>query len=221
MRRFKKHYGYDIIDCWGQTEAICHVACQPADGTGKSGSVGRPMTWWEVKVVDKDNAELLPNQTGELLIRGPIMKEYYRNPQATAEVIRDGWLHSGDIGMVDEEGFVYITGRKKDMIIVKGQNIYTSDMETILQTHPKVAEAAVLGIPDAMRGEIVGAVVSLKEDEKATEQELRGFCVEHLINYKVPKKIMFLSSLPKNSAGKIDKEAIRTLLSIPSIFQKM
>ena len=106
------------------------------------------------------------------------------------------------------------------MIIVKGQNIHTSDIESVLQTHPRVAEAAVLGIPDDIRGEIVGAVVSLKEGEKATEQELRGFCVEHLINYKVPKKIMFLDSLPRNTAGKIDKNGIRTCLSIPSIFQK-
>lgn len=220
MRRFKQQYGYDIIDCWGMTEAVCHVTCQPANGTGKPGSVGRPLSKWEVRVVDNNGNELPPNHTGELVIRGPIMKEYYHNSRATSEAIKDGWLYSGDIGVTDEDGFVYVTGRKKDMIIVKGQNIYTSDIEIVLQTHPKVAEAAVLGIPDDMRGEIVGAVVSLKAGEKATEQELRGFCVENLINYKVPKKIVLIDSLPKNADGKIDKEGIRSRLSIPSIFQK-
>jgi long-chain acyl-CoA synthetase len=220
MRRFKRQYGYDIIDCWGMTEAVCHVTCQPANGTGKPGSVGRPLSGWEVRVVDNNGNELPPNHTGELVIRGPIMKEYYHNTPATSEAIKNGWLFSGDIGVADEDGFVYVTGRKKDMIIVKGQNIYTSDIESVLQTHPKVAEAAVLGIPDDMRGEIVGAVVSLKAGEKATEQELRGFCVKHLINYKVPKKIILIDSLPKNADGKIDKEGIRARLSIPSIFQK-
>ena len=220
MHRFKRHFGYDIINCWGMTEAVCHVSCQPANGTGKPDSVGKPLPGWQVKVIDSSGCELPPNQVGELVIKGPIMKEYYHNSQATSEVIKDGWLHSGDIGTADEEGNLYITGRKKDMIIAKGQNIYPGDIESILESHPRVAEAAVLGIQDDMRGEVVGAVISLKEGEWATEQEIKGFCHEHLINYKVPKKIMFLDSLPKDSSGKIDKEGLRTNLSIPYTFKK-
>ncbi len=218
IKKFKHYYGYEIIDCWGMTEAVCHVACQPADGSGNHGSVGKPLSKWEVKVVDDNGIELPPNQNGELLIRGPIMKEYYNYPSATAEIIKDGWLHSGDIGKIDRDGYVYVTGRKKDMIIVKGQNIYTSDIEKVILSHPGVAEAAVLGIYDSMRGEIIGAIVSLKKGTVVTEQEIKGHCNEHLINYKVPKKVMFLDSLPKTVSGKVDKEEIRSLLSLPSVF---
>jgi acyl-CoA synthetase (AMP-forming)/AMP-acid ligase II len=149
------------------------------------------------------------------------MKGYYNNPQATAEVIKNGWFYTGDIGRVDGEGNLFITGRKKDMIIVKGQNIYPGDIESVLSSHPKVAEAAVLAFPDAMRGEVVGAVVSLKDGAVAAEPEIRRFCLEHIANYKVPKQVISLESLPRTAAGQIDKESIRGQLSIPSPFQEM
>ena len=193
----------------------------PIDGTGKLGSIGKALPGWEVQVVDNDGRELSPNQTGELIVKGPITQGYYRNPHATAEVIKDGWLYTGDIGRADEDGYLFITGRKKDMIIIKGQNVYTSDIESLLLKHPTVAEAAVLGIPDELRGEVAGAVVSLKEGEIATEQEIKRFCLERIANYKVPKQVIFLDSLPKTATGKIDKEGIRDLLSIPSLFQEM
>ncbi len=218
IRQFKKYYGFDILDCFGLTEATCLVTCPPVDGTGAPGSVGKALSGLEVKIVDDDGRELPPNQAGEVIVRGLVMKGYYNNPQATAEVIRDGWLHTGDIGKVDENGYLFITGRKKDMIIVKGQNIHPGDIESVLRTHPKVAEAAVIGIPDELRGEVVGAVVSLREGETATEQEIRRFCLERIANYKVPKKVTFLDSLPKTAAGKIDKDSIRDCLSIPPLF---
>ena len=214
--RFKQHYGLDIVDFWGQTEAVCQVTCPPMDGTGKFGSVGKALPGWEVKIVDDNSKELPLNQPGEIIVRGPIMKGHYNNPQATAEAIRNGWLYTGDIGRLDEDGYLFILGRKRKMIIVKGLNIYPSDIEEVLYTHPKVAEAAVVGIPDELRGEIVRAVVSLKKGEVATEQEIRRFCLEGMANFKVPKQVVILDSLPKTASGKIDKESIRGHLSIPS-----
>jgi len=221
IQRFKQQYGFVIIDCWGSTEAVCHVACMPINGTGKLGSIGKALPGWEVRVVDNDGQKLSPNQTGELIIKGPITQGYYHNQRATAEVIKDGWLYTGDIGRVDESGYLFITGRKKDMIIIKGQNVYTSDIESVLLTHPKVAEAAVLGIPDELRGEVVGAVVCLKKGKVATEQDIRRFCLEHIASYRVPKQVIFTDSLPRTAAGTIDKQSIRDLLSIPSLFQEM
>jgi len=221
MKRFRKHYGLPLTQGYGLTESLAHVTCQPIDGSGVPGSAGPALAGWEVKIVDDNDRALPPNEAGEVIVRGPITKGYYNNPQATAEKIRNGWLDTGDIGKIDENGELFITGRRKDLIIVKGQNICPSDVEDVLSTHPKVAEAAVIGIPDELRGEIVGAVISLKEGEAATEQEFRRFCLEHIANYKVPKQVMFLDSLPKTTDGKIDKESIRHHLSIPPLFQEM
>ena len=137
------------------------------------------------------------------------MKGYYRNPQATAEVIKDGWLYTGDIGKVDGDGCLFIVGRKKEMIIVKGQNVHPSDIEEVLYAYPKVAEAAVIGVHDEIRGEEVRAVISLKGEEIATEEEIKRFCREHMANYKVPKQIIFMDSLPKTATGKIRKEDLK------------
>ncbi|MFC1987234.1 class I adenylate-forming enzyme family protein [Chloroflexota bacterium] len=218
VRRFKQHYGFEIIDCWGLTEAVCHVTCPPLNGTGKPGSVGKALSGWEVRVVDESGRELPPNQAGELIVRGPLMKGYYNKPQATSQVIKDGWLYTGDIGKSDDDGYLYITGRKKELIITKGQNVYPSDIEAVLLMHPSVADAAVLCVPDEMRGEVAGAVVSLRAGEVATEQEIKRFCLERIANYKVPKQVFFMDSLPKTANGKINKESLRVSLSIPPLF---
>lgn len=212
IQRFKQHYGLTIIDFWGQTEAVCHVTCPLIDGTGKLGSVGKALPGWELKIVDDNGKELPPNEPGEIIVRGLIMKGYYNNPQATAEVIKHGWLYTGDIGKVDNVGYLFILGRKKELIIVKGQNVYPSDIEGVLYTHPKVAEAAVVGIPDELRGEAIRAVISLKEGQVATELEIKQFCRQYLANYKVPKQIIFVDSLPKTATGKIRKEDLRGCL---------
>ncbi|MFC2006134.1 class I adenylate-forming enzyme family protein [Chloroflexota bacterium] len=220
VQRFKQHYGFNIVDCWGLTEATAHVTCPSINGTMKIGSVGRALDGWELKIVDGDGMELQPNQKGEIIVKGPIMREYYNNTQATAEIIKNGWLYTGDVGKVDENGNLFITGRKKDTIIVKGQNIYPSDIESVLYTHPKVADAAVLGIPDEMRGEVVGAVISLKLGKVATEQEIKRFCIKRIANHKVPKQVIFVDSLPRTATGKLDKESIRNHLAIPPLFQE-
>jgi len=213
IRRFKKHFGLNLIDFWGLTEATCHVTCPPLDGTGKFGSVGKALPGWEIKIVTDDGEELPPNQLGEIIVRGPIMKGYYNNPQATAKAIRDGWLYTGDIGKVDEDGELFILGRKKDTIIVRGQNVHPCDVEATLYTNPKVAEVAVVGIPDELRGELVSAFIRLKEGEVATEGEIRHFCRQYIADYKVPKQVIFCDSLPRTASGEIHKEYLKTFLS--------
>ncbi len=209
IERFKHHYGLDIAQLWGLTEATAHVTCQPVDGTGKLGGVGKALSGWEVKVVDDSGREVPVNQPGELIVRGPIMENYYANAEDTAAVVADGWLYTGDIGRVDEDGEVFILGLKKDMIIVKGQNVFPMDIEAVLRMHPGVAEAVVVGVPDELRGERVKAVVSLKDGLAATERELQEFCRERLANYKVPKKVVFVDSLPRAAGGRIRKEDLK------------
>jgi acyl-CoA synthetase (AMP-forming)/AMP-acid ligase II len=172
--------------------------------------VGKSLSGWELRIVDDGGRELPAGETGEIVVRGPIMNEYYNNPQATAQVIKDGWLYTGDVGWLDKAGWLFLAaGRKKDMIISKGQNICPSDIEEIIGTHPKVAEVAVVGIADQSRGETPRAVIKLKAGEEATEQEIKKFCLEHLANYKVPREIIFAGSLPKTADGKIDKESLK------------
>jgi long-chain acyl-CoA synthetase len=208
-RKIKQHLGLSAVDFWGLTESAAHVTCQSPDGGGKAGSVGKALPGWELKIVDDAGRELPPNQPGEIVVRGPIMNGYYKNPQATDEVIKDGWLHTSDIGRVDDEGWLFLLGgRKKDMLIAKGQNIYPGDIEQVLASHPKVAEVAVVGVPDEVRGESPKAFISLKPGEVATEQEMKRFCLERLANYKVPREFIFAGSLPKTADGKIDKQSL-------------
>ncbi len=208
-QKIKQHFGLSAVDFWGMTESAAHVTCQPPDGAGKPGSVGKALPGWELKIVDDDGRELPPNQPGEVVVRGPIMKGYYNNPQATAAVIKNGWLHTGDLGKVDEEGWLFLlAGRKKDMLIAKGQNIYPSDIEQVLASHPKVAEVVVVGVPDEIRGEAPRAFIRLKAGEVAKEQEIKRFCLERLANYKVPREFIFADSLPKTADGKVDKKSL-------------
>jgi len=200
IHQFQQYYGLNIIDVWGLTEAVAHVTCS-ADGTGKLGSTGKVLSGWEIKVVDDDGAELPPNQPGEILVKGLITQGYYHNPQATAEIIRNNWLHTGDIGKIDEDGYLYITGRKKEMIILKGENIYPGDIEQVLCDHPKVDRARVIGIPDELRGEIIRAIIVPKEGETLTEMEIRKFCQPRLADYKLPREIAFADSLPQTSSS--------------------
>jgi long-chain acyl-CoA synthetase len=197
-QKIRRYLGFSAVNFWGMTESAAQVTCQPPGGGGKLGSVGKALSGWELKIVDDDGWELPPNQPGEIIVRGPIMKGYYKNPGATAGVIKNGWLHTGDIGRVDEEGWLFLSaGRKKDMIIAKGQNIYPCDIEKALAGHPKVAEVGVVGIRDDMRGEIPRAIIRLKPGKVATEQEIKKFCLERLANYKVPREVVFTNSLPE------------------------
>lgn len=214
IKRYRELIGRELIQFYGLTEATCHVTCQPLDGSGRDGYVGRALPGFQIKIVDDAGRELGPDQPGEIIVSGPVMAGYYNNPQATGEAIKDGWLYTGDIGSMDEDGDIVILGLKKPMLIVKGQNIYHSDVEDVIVTYPKVAEVAVVGItdPDGMRGEVVRAVIQLKPGQVAKETEIKRYCLARLANYKVPKQVIFVASLPRTPGGQVDKEVLKDLL---------
>jgi long-chain acyl-CoA synthetase len=217
-KRFKDLYGFNILNCFALTESICYVTCPPLDGSGKTGSVGKALPGWGIDVAGKNGTPVQAGQSGEIVVKGQYMSGYYNHPAETAETIKAGWLHTGDIGKKDEDGSLYILGRKKDIIIVKGQNIYPGDVELILRQCPHVEEASVFGIPDEMRGEVIGAAVRLKNGTSVSEPELRQWCSSRLANYKVPKQFFFRESLPHNSEGAVDKEDLRRQLSVRSTY---
>lgn len=208
--KVKEYIGLTPVNFWGMTESAAQVSCTALDGRGAVDSVGKTLPGWELRIVDDESRELPVGETGEIIVRGPIMDGYYNNPQATARVVKDGWLYSGDIGWIDRNGWLFLAaGRKKDTIISKGQNICPGDVEEIIGSHPKVAEVAVVGVADESRGEIPRAVVKLKAGKRASEQEIKQFCLERLANYKVPREVIFTESLPKAPDGRVNKEKLR------------
>ena len=211
MERFQRYLGKGLIQLYGLTEATALVTCQPIDGSGKIGSVGKAVPPFKIKIVDEDGSELGPGQPGEVMVKGLLMKGYYNKPRATAEAVSNGWLHTGDIGRINEDGELFFLGLKKPMLITKGQNIYFSDVEDVLSAHTKVAEAAAVGIadPDGMRGEVVRAVIRLKSGQTATAAEMKRFCLERMANYKVPKQVVFVDSLPKDADGSINRHDLK------------
>ncbi|MBN2239410.1 MAG: AMP-binding protein [Dehalococcoidales bacterium] len=216
--RFLDLYGKQIIDCYGLTEAVSHVTTANPGGVIKAGSIGKPLPVWDIRIVDSTGTELPAGQSGELIVIGPIMTGYYNEPEATAKTIKNGWLHTGDVAYKDEDGYLFITGRCKDTIIVKGQNIYPVDPEHAILAHPAVKEVAVMGIPDEMRGEVVMAAIHLHEGYTVTEHEIRQACQERVAGYKAPRKIFFTDAFPKTGSGEIDREALRQKLSLPPVF---
>jgi long-chain acyl-CoA synthetase len=173
-------------------------------------SAGRPVTGVEISIAGVEGSSLAPRQVGEIRARGDIlMKGYWNRPELTSEALRDGWMHTGDIGYMDEDGYVFILDRLKDMIKSGGENVYTPEVEAALLRHPAVSEACVVGAPDDQWGEIVLAAVSLHQGDSVQEEELIGFCRSLLSRYKCPRRILFLDSLPKNGAGKIQRRVLR------------
>ena len=201
-----------IYDVYGATEASPTLTVlKAADSFRKTACVGPAPPFLEVRIVDPEDREVPRGETGEIVCQGPnVMKEYYKDPQGTAEALKGGWLHTGDIGRMDEEGFLYIVDRKKDMIISGGENIYPREIEEILYQHPAVLEAAVVGRPDPILGEIPIAFVSLRPGSVATAEELLSHCRESLAPYKIPNEITVMAELPKNSVGKLVKGVLRT-----------
>jgi long-chain acyl-CoA synthetase len=172
-------------------------------------ATGRTGFNWETRIVNEKDEDVPRGQAGELLVRGNgVMKEYYRNPEKTAEALKDGWLHTGDMARQDDEGFIYIVDRKKDVVITGGENIFPVEVEDILRRHPGVYDAAVIGIPDERLGEIVAAVIDPKPGTTLTEEELDQFCEENLPRYKRPRRIIF-DKVPRNPTGKIEKPRLR------------
>ncbi len=202
-----------IYDAFGQSEMSPATAClHPEDTLRKTTTVGRPVVNVEIRVVDEHGNDVGENEVGEIIYRGPtVMKEYYRDPQATAEAFADGWFHSGDLVWVDEEGFITIVDRKKDMIISGGENIYPAEIEEVLYRHPDLLEAAVIGVPDGEWGEKVKAFLVPKPGKEVTAEEIVTHCTASLASYKKPKEIQFIEALPRNAAGKVLKRALREL----------
>jgi len=173
-------------------------------------SAGRPLVGTEVRIVDEAGVPLPTGQIGEIAVRGPqLMRGYWNLPDATREALRDGWLHTGDAGMLDEDGYLYIKDRTKDMIITGGENVYPREIEDVLLQHPSIADAAAIGVPDDTWGEAVKAVVVLREHENVDESEIIGFCRERLAPYKCPRSVDFTQMLPRNPTGKVLKRALR------------
>ena len=179
------------------------------DYRSKPGSVGLPVLDVDVRIVDDRGRDLPPGKEGEIIVRGPnVMKGYLNRPEATKDTILDGWLFTSDIGKIDDEGYLYILGRKKEMIIKGGFNIYPREVENVIAFHPKVREVAVVGVPDPVQGEEVKAYVVTKPGKKVSRQELFEYCQEHMAFYKCPKYITFLRSLPKSSSGRVLKHKL-------------
>jgi long-chain acyl-CoA synthetase len=218
QERFENITGGKIVEAYGLTETSPAVCMDPINKP-RAHSIGIPLPDVDMKIVDVDTGkeELPVGDVGEIIIRGiPVMMGYYKMPTETANAIRTGpdgqpgWFYSGDIGYMDQDGYFHIVDRKKDMIIVGGYNVYPADVEAVLFEHPKVLEAAVIGTIDERLGEIVKAIVVLKEGETATEEELIAFSRERLAAYKAPRIIEFIDELPKSMVGKVLRRELRT-----------
>lgn len=177
----------------------------------KIGSVGKPLARTEVRVVDSEGNVLLPGEVGEICVKGPqVMRGYLRNPEETATAVRNGWLYSGDLGRFDEEGYLYIVDRKKDMIIRGGENIYPIEVEEVLYQIPEILEAAVIGFPHEVYGEVPKAFVVLKDGEELSEEQILTYCQSQLAKYKIPYEVEFIAELPRNASGKVLKHTLRS-----------
>lgn len=208
---FEKKAKCRVIEGYGLTEAVTAIMANPYRGKHKVGSIGIPFPDVDAKVVSiETNEDLPPNQQGEIVLKTPtLMLGYYKRPEETKDVIKDGWLYTGDIGYMDEEGYFYITDRKKDLIIVGGFNVFPREIDEVIQKHPKVKEGIAVGVPDEYRGEKIKAYIVLKEGETATEEEFLEYFREHLAPYKVPKEVEFRKELPKNAIGKVLRRILR------------
>lgn len=207
---FEKRFRVPIFEGYGQTEAAPVVTLN-TPSYRKPGTIGQPVPGVEVAIWDDQKRVLPPGEVGEIMVRGRnVMQGYHRLPEETSNTITNGWLHTGDLGKLDEEGFVTITGRKKDLIISAGENIYPREIEEVVAQHPKVKEVAVIGIKDEVRGEVPKAFVIARENTTLDEKELRTFCREKLANYKIPKYFEIVRDLPRTPTGKVLKRMLST-----------
>lgn len=214
IKEFEAKTGAQICEGYGLSETSPVATINPWGGKTKAGSIGLPVPDTELKIVDLDEGtkEMPAGEPGEVIIRGPqVTSGYYNMPDESAKTVRDGWLFTGDIGQMDEEGYFYIVDRKKDMIIAGGYNIYPRDIDEVLFEHPKIMEACAIGIPDTYRGETVKAFVVLKPGESMTSEDVIEYCKQKLAKYKVPTQVEFIETLPKSGVGKILRKELRAM----------
>lgn len=210
LKNWEKRFKAEILEVYGLTESTGLVTANPAQGVRKAGSIGLAVPNVQARLVNQEAKDAVRSEVGELIFKGPnATKGYWELPDQTAESIRDGWVYTGDLARQDEEGYFYIVGRKKDLIIVGGYNVYPREVEEVLYTHLAVYEAAVIGIPDEVKGEIPKAFITLKPGQQATEKEIIEFCKQNLAPYKVPRQVEIRSELPKSSTGKILHRELR------------
>jgi long-chain acyl-CoA synthetase len=210
LKNWEKRFNAEILEVYGLTESTGLVTANPVLGVRKAGSIGIAVPHVQTRLIDKEGKDVAGGGVGELLFKGPnATKGYWKLPEQTAESIREGWVHTGDLARRDREGYFYIVGRKKDLIIVGGYNVYPREVEEVLYAHPSVYEAAVIGVPDEVRGEIPKAFIALKPGQQTCEKEIVDFCKQNLAPYKIPRQVEFRSELPKSSTGKILHRELR------------
>jgi long-chain acyl-CoA synthetase len=209
LRGFEQAFGAIVLEGYGLSETSPVSSSNHPDRERKPGSIGTPLEGVEMRVVDEDDEEVAQGEVGEIVIRGHnIMKGYWQRPDATAEAMRGGWFHSGDMARVDEDGYFYIVDRKKDLIIRGGYNVYPREVEEVLYEHPKIREAAVIGVPHDQWGEEIGAAVVLHDGEELPPEEVSAYVKERIAAYKYPRLVWFVEELPKGPTGKILKREI-------------
>lgn len=210
---FEERFNVTLMNGYGLSEALTIVTMTPVFGPKRWPSIGLPQQDREVRIVDVEGNEVSSGEVGEIAVYGKpsvtLMKGYYKDPEATAEAMREGWLYTGDSGYMDEKGYVFFFDRKKDMIKRSGENVSASEVENVLNDHPRVAEAAVLGVHDPIRDEAVKAFVALDEPDAITEEDIIDYCKKRLAHFKVPTIVEFYEELPKTSIGKIEKKVLR------------
>ena len=214
INQLKSMTGGDIINVYGLTEITPMGTASPWKGDIKPGTVGVPLPNTDLKIVDVDEPtrEMKLGESGEIVFKGPqVMKGYYNKPEETAAVLKDGWLYTGDIGFLDEQGYLTIVDRKKDMIVASGFNIFPQEIDEVLFEHPKILEACTIGVPDAYRGEAPKSYIVLKQGENLDKEEVVAFCKQKLASYKVPHLIAFIDELPKSAVGKILRRELKEL----------
>ncbi|MGI6554828.1 MAG: AMP-binding protein [Bacillota bacterium] len=207
---FTKKFPINFIEGYGLTEAAPVVSINPVAGIKKPGSIGKPLPDIEVIIGDEQGKEVACGEVGEILVKGEnVMQGYYKDEQAASEAFVNGWLRTGDMGLMDEDGYIFIVDRKKDIIIVSGFNVYPREIEDLLYSHPQIEEAAVIGVPDETRGEVPKVFIVPKEGEEIDKKEVLAFLKPKLAQYKLPREIEIRESLPKNAAGKILKKFLK------------
>lgn len=205
--------GIPLSTTYGMTEATSQIATSTPDQViRKPASVGKPLLFTQVRVISENDEDLSVNEVGEVIARGPtIMREYYNNPSATQRALKDGWLHTGDMGYLDEEGDLFIVQRRSDLIVSGGENVYPVEVENILRQHPSIKEAVVVGLADAEWGQKVSAAIQLENGETLTPDEIIAFARDHLAGYKIPREIRFVTDFPQTGSGKIQRPAVKAL----------